>query len=624
MTRLNMLRTDFSAGELDPGLAGRTDLAAHRQGARRLRNVIVQPTGGVSRRPGLRLVATAPGPGRLAAFELGGGEACLLLFADRALRVYRDGTQVALLAAPWRADELAQLSWTQSAEAMLIAHPDHAPRRLARLGEGAWSLGEWSWSEKAGRLGQPYYRYAPASVTLTPSGVSGRITLTASADVFEAAHKGLRFRIGKGEVSILAVASARAATAEVTAALDAAQATADWREPAFSALRGWPVSLTFHQNRLAIGGARSLPDRLWLSRSGDHFDFDPGSGLDDEGIEFPLLSDRANAVRALVSGRRLQVFASGSEWTVSGDPLTPASIQLSRQTRIGSPGDRAVAPLDVEGATLFLARSGRELREFPFADAELAWRAADLALLSRHLFVAPVEMAWDGAGRRLLVAMGDGSMAALTVERAERIHAWTRFETAGAFRSVAAVGDAVHVLVERDGRFLLEVFDETLAMDGAVAATAPLPTRSWGGLGHLEGRRVVAIADGAILEDLPVSGGRIALPAPARQVAVGLAFAHIVEPPAPDAPLPEGALQGVAHRAVRVTLRLDRAETLRCDTGFGLRRVPLGPAPFTGDVSLGAGGWRRDGARPLWRIEDARPLPFHLLSAATELKVTDI
>ena len=625
MTRINTLKTSFAAGELTPRLAGRPDLAAYRDGARRLRNVTVHPTGGLSRRPGLAFVEAAPGPGRLAAFEFNAEESYLLLFADRTLRIYRAGIREALVAAPWREADLAQLNWTQTADTLLVVHPDYPPRTVTRIAAGEWRIAPWEWAERAGRSMQPYRRFAPPSATLTPSAASGRIRLTASEGVFAPEDEGQLFRIGASEVRIRRVVSATQAEADAVGALaGGTAATPDWQEPAFSPRRGWPVSVVFHQDRLVIGGSRSLPDRLWLSRSGAFFDFDPGSGLDDEAIAFPLLADQANAVRAVVSGRQLQVFTSGAEWTVSGDPLTPASIQLRRQTRIGSPADRAVRPVDVEGAVLFLARNGRELREFLFADAELAYRSQDLALLASHLFAAPVETVWDEAARRLLVVMGDGSIAALTLWRAEGVHAWTRLETEGAFRSAAVAGGAVWALVERDGRYSIERFDETLGLDAAISATAARPGRSWAGLAHLEGSEVSVVADGRALSGFRVAAGRILLDEPAGRVLIGLPFAHRVEPLAPGVQLARGAVQGVAHRAVRVVLRLAGARALRCDTGFGFRRAGLGDEPFTGDVSLGAGGWRRDGSAPLWRIEDESPLPFHLLSAATELKVTDI
>ena len=61
-----------------------------------------------------------------------------------------------------------------------------------------------------------------------------------------------------------------------------------------------------------------------MSQSGDLGNFDLGTGLDDEAIEFGLLSDQVNAIRAVFPGRHLQVFTSGGEWMVTGAPLTPA------------------------------------------------------------------------------------------------------------------------------------------------------------------------------------------------------------------------------------------------------------------------------------------------------------
>ena len=72
------IKSSFTAGELAPELYGRTDLRAFENGARQLRNVVIQPTGGVARRPGLVHVATLPGPARLMPFEFNTEQTYLL------------------------------------------------------------------------------------------------------------------------------------------------------------------------------------------------------------------------------------------------------------------------------------------------------------------------------------------------------------------------------------------------------------------------------------------------------------------------------------------------------------------------------------------------------------------
>ncbi|MCZ8146956.1 MAG: hypothetical protein O9325_03755, partial [Roseomonas sp.] len=355
------IKASFAAGEVAPELYGRGDLRAFENGARRLRNVVIQPTGGVARRNGLRHIAGLAGPARLIAFEFNTEQTYLLVLTAGRMQVFMEDAEVASIAAPWTAPMLQQLAFTQNADTLLLFHPDMAPKRITRTGHANWTLADFAFT----RL--PFHTFVPGA-TITPSGASGTIQLFASQDVFTSGHIGAQIRLARKRVQIIGVAGPRNATVNVLDTLPGTGATDDWDESAFSGARGWPVTACFHQARLVLGGSRDLPNQLWLSRSGDLGDFDPGTGLDDEGIAFALMSDQVNAIRGVFSGRHLQVFTSGAEWMVTGDPLTPASIQLTRQTRIGSPVDRMIPPVDVDGSTVFVARSGRAVHEFAYTD----------------------------------------------------------------------------------------------------------------------------------------------------------------------------------------------------------------------------------------------------------------
>lgn len=633
MSLIHTVQTNFTAGEISRLLLGRGDLRAYENGALALRNVFIHPTGGISRRAGMAFVDRARGPGRLVPFEFSADQTHLLVFTAGRIDIYVAERLEASLDTPWTAARIARIAVTQSADTLLVCHPDVPPRKLTRTGAGQWTLDPWRYVTEDGAVRQPWYRFADADVTLTPGGTGGTggtVGVTASAPVFAETHVGVRLRLGGGRVRITAVTSPTAVTAVVEQPLATAAATRVWDEEAFSAVRGWPVCAAFHQDRLVIGGSRDLPNRLWMSKSSDLWNFDTGTGLDDEAIEFAILSDQVNAISAVFSGRHLQVFTSGAEWTVSGDPLTPQNVQVHRQTRVGSPTDRLVPPRDVDGATLFVSRNGREVREFLYTDAEQAYRSADLALLARHLVEDPVDQDFDQGRRLLLIVMAGGSLAALTVYRAEQVTAWTRLDTAGAVRSVAVVGDDVYLLVERDGVWMIERFDDTLSLDAALIGDSAQPTAVWSGLDHLEGRTVTAVADGIVRPDVTVVGGRIELDGPARHVEAGLRFTHRVEPLPPN-PIAQGGGR-VPLRLVEASFRLEDTAALTVDLGKGAREVSLrrlGPGALldtppprvSGDVRLRAIGWRRDQSPPLWRIEQDVPLPFTLLSVTMQLKV---
>lgn len=626
-------KTSFTAGEVSTELAGRGDLTAYDNGAGKLRNIVVMPTGGISRRAGLRYVGNALGDGRLVAFEFNTEQVYLLVFCDGSVDVYENGVKLTTIAAtPWTQAQIKSINWVQSADTLLVVHPDVPPKKITRDKAGTWSVTDWTFYEKDTVIKQPHHKFADDTVTMAASATTGTITLTASADVFDAAHHvGTRMRLQQKEVEITAVASATSATATVKETLVNTTASKDWEEQAYSSLHGWPVSVCFHQDRLVVGGSRDLPNRLWMSKSSDLFNFDLGTGLDDEAIEFAILSDQVNAVRAVFSGRHLQVFTSGAEWMVTGEPLTPSNIQLKRQTRVGSPIDRTVPPCDVDGATLFVSRAGDEMREFLFTDVEQAYQAGDLAMLSRHMVNAPVDQDYDKARRHMHIVMADGVISSLTLFRREKVTAWSRQETNGLFCSVAAVGEDTYVLVKRDGSFLIEVFDDTYNVDAGLKGASDTAKATWGGLEHLNGQTVRVVADGSPLGDYIVNEGAVVLPEAVNTIEAGLAYAHIIEPLAPTVATVSGGTQGGRVRPIAFTFRVRNTAALLLDVGHGLQKVPFkrfganildhALVPFTGDKKVRAYGWRAGDLSPLWRIEQDTPVAFTLLAVASEISV---
>jgi hypothetical protein len=387
-----------------------------------------------------------------------------------------------------------------------------------------------------------------------------------------------------------------------------------------------------YQERLVFAGARDLPNRVWMSKTSAIDNFDRGKGLDDEAIDFALLTDQVDAIRAVVAGRHLQLFTTGAEWMVAGDPITPEKLSAQRQTRVGSYADRIIPPRHVDGATLFIARSGRELREFLSTDLDQAYTATDLALLSSHVFNDPIDQDYAPHDRLFLIVMGDGSMAALTVYRAQQIAAWTVFETAGAFRAVAVVDRVIHVAVERAGAIHIERFVPDAFTDAHLVATAAAPQRVWDGLEHLEGSRVAVLADGLPRGFATVQEGVITLAEPASAVEIGLPYTHEIAPLPPEMGNGTITTQAAPVRLVRAVFRLHEAKAFRVDTGRGPRDLPFArggdvldaaPAVFSGDIEQRGLGWVRGSERPLWLVIQDAPLPCTLLSVISEMKGAD-
>ncbi|MGQ0528075.1 MAG: hypothetical protein ACT4OY_08640 [Alphaproteobacteria bacterium] len=633
MTRIRETKTTFTAGEVSTELLGRGDLRAYENGALTLRNVFINPTGGVTRRAGLEFIDTAQGDGKLIAFEFNTQQNYLLVLTHQRVDVYANGVHITNLATPWTSAQIPQLAWTQSADTLIIVHPDVAPKKLTRNAGGTWTLSDFTFFTQSNVIHQPYFKFADSNVTLAMNSNNGAVTITASAAVFTAGHVGTHIRFTGHEVSITGYTSATVVTGTVIqTVVGGVSANIDWQEQAFSAARGYPASIAFHQDRLVIGGSRDLPNRMWFSRSGDLFNFDLGTGLDDEAIEFSILSDQVNAIRGMFSGRHLQVFTSGAEWMVTGDPLTPSAVQIRRQTRIGSVVERHIPPVNVDGATLFIARNQQEVQEFLYTDVEQAYQSTDLGLLAPDIAGALVAQDYDQSRRLLFAVCEDGTFSTFTVFRAEQVGAWTFHETDGDVKSVAVVEDEVYFLIDRGADYTIELFDDALNLDSALTGAAGSPATVWSGLDHLEGKTVSIVADGFVQAGKVVSSGDVTLDTAASAVEIGLPYTHIIEPLPPSEIGAAGS--GRRIRLLRGIFRVQDTAALRLDAGQGLQDVallhlgqeadPSEPLPLvTGDYKVRALGWQNDATRPLWRIEQDMPLPFTLLSVTTELKVNE-
>lgn len=213
----------FETGEIGAEHLFRADLAARAKSLKRARNVRILVSGALEARPGTERVATAAGDGVVMVMVIQ-DTAFILALTNGRLDVFDMATralvQTVTTNAGWTLammqDEASPLIAEPYDNEARVLHPTLAPRLIKRSTAGVWSVElDTAPSGIGNSKRQAYYRFAERGLSLTPSGTSGSITLTASAAYFDASHVGLRLRLQGREVEVTSVTNSTSAAATV-------------------------------------------------------------------------------------------------------------------------------------------------------------------------------------------------------------------------------------------------------------------------------------------------------------------------------------------------------------------------------------------------------------------------
>jgi len=246
---VQILKPTFSGGEFAPSLWSRVDLQRYASGCRTLRNFFVHPHGGASNRPGLQFIAKpkySDKKSRGVGFEFSTEQVYSIEFGEYYCRFYMNGGQIIApvttaawasgvvyyigdfvkvssiiyrsktnhtsngtthntppgnttdweasdiyeIETPYTEDDLDELKFTQSADVLYITHRDYYPRTLTRYSHISWRLELYPFED-----GPFMQQNVLEALTLTPSAVTGTITLTAASALFNALHVGALFKL---------------------------------------------------------------------------------------------------------------------------------------------------------------------------------------------------------------------------------------------------------------------------------------------------------------------------------------------------------------------------------------------------------------------------------------------
>jgi len=210
-----------------------------------------------------------------------------------------------------------------------------------------------------------------------------------------------------------------------------------------------PSILEHHQGRLFIanmtadlgygtdlGGIQSLPSSQNLgmtiiaSKTDSLDSFATGAALDSDGLSFQVASKVGGQIRWLHSQfNQLFVGATDEEFVIEDVPVTPTSVNISKQSNYGSRADACAGLFN--GDIVYVGKQGKSIRSIKYNERARRYESEDLLQFAKHITANDriKRIVIVGTATPVLFALTDsGALYSYTRKEDNNVLGWSKWE----------------------------------------------------------------------------------------------------------------------------------------------------------------------------------------------------
>lgn len=483
---LNIIKCNFSSGEIAPILNSRGDVVLYQNGAKAIENMIPLVEGGLKKRHGTKVVrAFTNGDAlRIIPFSPTGEDSYIVVLGNGKLNVLKivgDSSTVVFTdnSSPYATNDIQDVQYVYSQYALYFTHEKYPPRVLSTDKDfSAWAVSNMVFDIPP-QSNNPEYRNAAVKPNTQSVGsycsfaattyaswntntnyfVGDRVShnskdweclvsnsgseptagnanwsdIGAGGGPFLASDVGSIISVNGGLVRVTVYHSQFSVSGIVVKALESIiQAIArSWSitKGAFSSSNGYPRCVTFFKQRLVFANTKSQPNTVWFSRVGASNNF---LETTDDGDAFSIApaSDRSDDIMYLVqTSGGVAVLTGGSEFFVRSDgAIGPTTVNIDDHTFYGA--FSMFRPVRVGNEVLFTQRGGLRMRALSYRYEVDGLVSPDVSVAASHI-PEDHDAFYEGAYQQepysvVWVRMGDGTLSCLTINRDQEVLAWSR------------------------------------------------------------------------------------------------------------------------------------------------------------------------------------------------------
>lgn len=512
-----MLVTSFNSGELSPTLAGRIDLALYAQGAARIENFEIIPTGGVSRRTGTRRLGKLTGPARIVPFTVNSSTTFMLEIGIHYIRVWLNDEPVLLNGSPLEfvpvegmplygsMAESLQVQYAQTHDQLWLVHKNYPPYIFRWAGGTTFTLEVPSFTGNAGAVPFSGAGKYPGSISfflnrLVLAGTRDEPQRIWASKTYDYTNfttfdtiESVSTQLKNPELRLFTATATSGSSILTSVSQDIS--TIENLTDFYVSGDGIPIGTKIlTANAVAITMTKNATDtfentvftiQLWADPSTPTAaDYDEISISNDitapaHAFTFEIASDKSDSIQWLAGKSDLIVGTESSEWVVPSN-VNATSIQAVLNSRTGS---APIQPTVVGPAVIFFQQGGRALREYYYTAASETYQSLNLASWAEHILSESTAIDYDFTANphlRVIITKADGSAAILLYERDMGVMGWYRLTLKNAAISSTATAphesgqDDLYFVIERGSSYYLEVlrpedgiyYDSFTAMQG--------------------------------------------------------------------------------------------------------------------------------------------------------------
>ena len=362
---------------------------------------------------------------------------------------------------PYLEDDLPQLKFAQKADIMYIDHPDYAPRKLTRFGDGTWTLTTYT------RTNDPYGQIA---ITNISQNNPAQVTTSAAHGFITEDSVLIEDVVGMTEVNHNIYTVTLVDATNFTIGIDTTGFTT-YVSGGVTLLEGAPpATVGFYGGRVFHGGSVNDPDILAGSMSPDpadgstrYEDFTVGAD-DDDAVIYALTSASTSAVDRIrfFMGTR-QFLATGTYAGMlkvnGGSDSTPITGTAIESYPVDNFGVADIMPVNFGTDIIYVQRGGEVVYSFKYTILSDGFRSEDETLQSDELTVGGIkQMTYQqGNPNQVWCAMKDGRLLSFVYNEGESVSAWNEHIIAGGGKVLTVSAqpqddnkDRIWIAVERE------------------------------------------------------------------------------------------------------------------------------------------------------------------------------